>query len=126
MGMGTPTGQVFFNPQMGQYYTQTPAGIGYANGGVGYQYTKKYIGNLLQQTQQNTSPINELIAKAAAAQANAPTMQSLFPTMTPSMLNVGSYGNYGAGRFLAPNASQFGNPAQSMSGFAPNVIANTK
>jgi len=68
------------------------------------------------------SPINNLLAKAAAAQVNVPTLQSLFPSMgmqgilgTPMqspmanqtpMYNQFSFTSpsYGAGRFLGGNA----------------------
>ena len=70
-----------------------------------------------------------LIQRAMASQANAPTLQSLFPGMTmPSqfttpMANLS--GQFGAGRFLGQNAGQFGNPSAAMMGFAPNTNNTT-
>lgn len=131
-GFPQQNGQVYYDAKKGQYYTINGSSALSAfpslNNAGG---TRVYIGNPIQQ-QQLVSPVNDLIAKAAAAQANAPTLASLFPSMGQGLLggfNVmpSAYtGQWGAGRFLAPNVSQFGNTAQPMSGFAPNVTANTK
>lgn len=118
MGIGTGISLGANTKQPFYWDYNQPTAVNYArmNGSLSPLYTMK-----LNQQPQQTSPIDDIIAKAMAAQANAPTLQSLFPAMTPSMLNTGSVGQWGAGRFLAPNANQFGNPAQPMSGFAPNA-----
>ena len=106
MGMGTRNqvqpDQVFFDPQTNQYYTQGQGAFGNGINGLGMYYTKNYIADPFQNKQ--VSPINELLAKAQAAQASAPTMSQLFGGALGGGIMSGSqpFGNpsYGAGRFL--------------------------
>lgn len=124
MGMGsqTPGSQVFYDPQTNQYYTNGAGSFGNGVNGLGFYYAKNYIGNPTQQ--QTVSPINDLLAKAAAAKPNAPTLAQLFPTMGGMYNNanglLGGFtgaGQYGAGRFLGNNV--MGNP--SLTSTAMNV-----
>lgn len=85
-------------------------------------YERNYFNTQTQATAPTPSPINDLLARAQAASANVPTLQSLFPSMgmqgilgTPMqspmanqtpMYNQFSFTSpsYGAGRFLGGNA----------------------
>lgn len=123
MGMGNanPSGQVFYDPQKQQYYTHSNVfGYGSLHGNPG----RDYIGSPLNQTTQQVSPINALLAQSLAAKPNAPTLAQLFPTMGGMYNNanglLGGFtgaGQYGAGRFLGNNV--MGNP--SLTSTAMNV-----
>jgi len=106
MGNAQRQNQVYFDPQTNQYYTQTnPFGA--------YNMPKNFLTGLTQATTQNQkSPISDLLTQAMAAKANVPTLQSLFPNMgmqgmlsTPMQSTMVSpmAGQYGAGRFLGGN-----------------------
>lgn len=82
------------------------------------------------QLQQTPSPINDLLAKAMASQANPVSIAQLFPSMSnPSISNPmtnysGLLGNpmgnqmqgqYGAGRFLGGNVmTNYGSTSNAM------------
>lgn len=123
MGMAQNQNQVYFDPATGQYYT----GYGYNNG---FFSGRNYINDEMTRNQNKPSQtVTDAIARAnaAAQNVNTPTLQSLFPGMampsqfTSPMANL--TGQFGAGRFLGQNASQFSNP--SMMGFAPNTTNTT-
>ena len=113
MGMGNAQqqNQVYFDPQTNQYYTQTnPYGA--------YGMPKNFLTGLTQATTQNQkSPISDLLAQAMAAKANPVSIEQLFPSMNaPTMGNpmtnfsglLGQatpfgQGQFGAGRFLSGN-----------------------
>ena len=117
MGTGSSGGQVYFDAQTGQYYTQ-PSNNYSTNAqhpllrGASMDYARTYIGN--PTATQTPSPIDDLLAKAMAAKANVPTMNQLFSGMgNQGMMNYQApasgqmnYGNpsYGAGRFLGANS----------------------
>jgi len=121
MGMGNAQqqNQVYFDN--GGYYTQTPLSM--ANP---VSARKTYIDALNKvTTTQQVSPLNDLLAKAMAAKANAPTLQSLFPNMgNQSMMNYQApmqapmvnpmAGQYGAGRFLGNNSMSSGMTSNAM------------
>lgn len=120
MGMGTGYG-AYNDPYAMTMGVPEPYGV-YGHSWL-YRARPNFYNQRMQQPPAQVSPLNDLLAKAAAAKANAPSLASLFPSMGQGMLNapVNYSGQFGAGRFLAPNASQFGNPSQPMGGFAPNV-----
>lgn len=111
MGNAQQQNQVYFDPQTNQYYTQTnPYGA--------YGMSKNFLTGLTQATTQNQkSPISDLLAQAMAAKANPVSMEQLFPSMNaPTMGNpmtnfsglLGQatpfgQGQFGAGRFLSGN-----------------------
>lgn len=114
MGMGSAQqqNQVYFDPQTNQYYTQTnPYGA--------YGMPKNYLTGLPQtNTQNQKSPISDLLAQSLAAKANPVSLAQLFPsmnapTMGTPMTNYGGLlsqaspfgqGSFGAGRFLGGNS----------------------
>jgi hypothetical protein len=127
MGMGNPMfGSANWNMGMERF-------PGYNQYGI--MTTKPQRPNLaMQNREQPSQTVLDMIARAnaAAQNVNTPTLASLFPSMsfgqsqTP-MMGGGQLagGQFGAGRFLGQNASQFGNPAMPMGGFAPNTNNTT-
>jgi hypothetical protein len=123
-------GQVYFDPATGQYYTLGSGVFGSLN----YNRNQRsYIGSPINQNKPSQTVTDMLArANAAAQNVNTPTLASLFPSMsfgqsqTP-MMGGGQLagGQFGAGRFLGQNASQFGNPAMPMGGFAGNTNNTT-
>jgi len=126
MGNGTKSpyrGQVYYDN--GGYYTQRPLSM--ANP---VNYSRTYLDRPATQSNGLSPMASALIQQAMASTANAPSLASLFPSLGQG-LNMGNpeMGNYtgqwGAGRFLAPNASQFGGQTGIMGGFAPNANTTT-
>jgi len=107
MGMGMPNGA--FNTPYGMTNGVPEP---YYNGDSWlYRSRANMFNQRMPQPPAQVSPLNDLLAKAMAAKANAPTMNQLFSGMSnQGMLGVNgapiNYGNpsYGAGRFLGANS----------------------
>ena len=112
MGMGNRSqDQVYFDRNGGGYYT-------YA-GPYDIISNRNYFSSRTpQRTQQQASPISNLVSQAMSAKANPVSLAQLFPsmnapTMGTPMTNYGGLlsqaspfgqGSFGAGRFLGGNA----------------------
>jgi hypothetical protein len=112
MGMGSNNGQIYHPDPIARMVLNNQ------------QLFTKGTGRIQPQAKQ--SPINDLLAKAMAAQPNAPTLAQLFPNLNmPSMYQspMNNYsgilgnpmaGQYGAGRFLGGNSMSSGMTSNAM------------
>lgn len=116
MGMGSSNGQIYHPDPITRMVLNNQQTMG--------------IGKGKTQEQPMQSPINDLLARAMASQANPVSIAQLFPSMSnPSMSNpMTNYsgllsnpmgnpmqGQYGAGRFLGGNAmTNYGSTSNAM------------
>lgn len=110
-------GQVYFDPDKGQYYyasyTDPRTGLG------SFNQRNVYIGDPFNQQKTPSSNISNLVQQAMSAQANPISMAQLFPYMNygatnnmganmggmGGLLGLTGTGSSGAGRFLSAPTS---------------------
>jgi hypothetical protein len=129
-------GQVYYDPQKGQYYTQesSPNFFGFMNGrsnGSGVSGNRNYIGDSLNKSSASSADATIKLPVAGAAD-QVPTINQLFPLMglLASMPQVAGNTAFnvndssGAGRFLG-NGSLLSSPSYANYQANNNAHANT-